>query len=136
MLSEAGIPSRAWINYPGRVWVESANEGAIYAPDGSHIALRPRNDLAACPGGATAATSEVSSSRPVFAGGTTRRLIVPFCRNRGQVDQHAVWTLVIVPSSRYRTTGHSPISVLVSAGRPFRISFTSLVISRHVSHST
>jgi hypothetical protein len=34
MLSDAGVASRAWINYPGRIWIESANEGAIYSPDG------------------------------------------------------------------------------------------------------
>jgi hypothetical protein len=34
MLSDAGVPSRAWINYPGRIWVETANEGAIYSSDG------------------------------------------------------------------------------------------------------
>jgi hypothetical protein len=34
MVSEAGVPSRAWVDYPGRIWVESANQGAIYSPDG------------------------------------------------------------------------------------------------------
>ena len=34
MVSDAGVPSRAWVNYPGRIWIESANEGAIYSPDG------------------------------------------------------------------------------------------------------
>jgi hypothetical protein len=34
LLSDAGAPSRGWIDYPGRVWIESSNEGAIYSPDG------------------------------------------------------------------------------------------------------
>jgi hypothetical protein len=34
MVSEAGVPSRAWVDYPGRIWVEVANQGAIYSPDG------------------------------------------------------------------------------------------------------
>jgi hypothetical protein len=34
ILSEAGVPSRAWIDRPGHVWVERAQEGAIYSPDG------------------------------------------------------------------------------------------------------
>jgi hypothetical protein len=34
MVSDAGMPSRAWVDYPGRIWVETANEGAIYSPDG------------------------------------------------------------------------------------------------------
>ena len=34
MVSDAGIPSRAWVDYPGRIWVETANAGAIYSPDG------------------------------------------------------------------------------------------------------
>ncbi len=34
VLNEAGQPSRAWIDYPGHIWVERANQGAIYSPDG------------------------------------------------------------------------------------------------------
>ena len=37
MLTEAGVPSRAWVNYPGRLWVDRANMGAIYSPDGMVI---------------------------------------------------------------------------------------------------
>ncbi len=29
----AGVASRAWIDYPGHIWLRS-NEGAIYSPDG------------------------------------------------------------------------------------------------------
>jgi hypothetical protein len=56
--------------------------------------------------------------------------------SKESLRQQAVLTPVIVPSSRKRTTGHSLISELVTAARPFRIAFTSLVNSRHVSHST
>jgi hypothetical protein len=34
VVSDAGIPSRAWLDYPGRIWVETENQGAIYSPDG------------------------------------------------------------------------------------------------------
>ncbi len=34
ILNDIGVPSRAWIDYPGHIWVERANEGAIYSPDG------------------------------------------------------------------------------------------------------
>jgi len=37
VLSDAGVPSRAWVDYPGRIWVEQANQGAIYSPDGMTI---------------------------------------------------------------------------------------------------
>jgi hypothetical protein len=41
MVSDAGVPSRAWVNYPGRIWVQSANERAIYSPDGFTIQFDP-----------------------------------------------------------------------------------------------
>lgn len=34
VVNDAGIPSRAWVDYPGRIWVLEANQGAIYSPDG------------------------------------------------------------------------------------------------------
>ena len=37
MVNDAGQPSRAWVNYPGRIWVANANMGAIYSPDGMVI---------------------------------------------------------------------------------------------------
>jgi len=37
VVNEAGVPSRAWVDYPGHIWVERANEGAIYSPDGIRI---------------------------------------------------------------------------------------------------
>jgi hypothetical protein len=30
----AGVPSRAWIDYPGHIWFQMGNQGAIYSPDG------------------------------------------------------------------------------------------------------
>jgi len=37
LVNEAGTPSRAWVDYPGRIWIDQANEGAIYSPDGIRI---------------------------------------------------------------------------------------------------
>jgi hypothetical protein len=40
LLTEAGIPSRAWPDwfYPAsRIWVDAFNEGAVYSPDGMLI---------------------------------------------------------------------------------------------------
>jgi hypothetical protein len=34
VLNDVGEPSRAWVDYPGRIWIERANQGAIYSPDG------------------------------------------------------------------------------------------------------
>jgi hypothetical protein len=34
VVNDVGVSSRAWVDYPGRIWVERANEGAIYSPDG------------------------------------------------------------------------------------------------------
>ncbi len=34
VLNDIGVPSRAWVDYPGHIWVERAHEGAIYSPDG------------------------------------------------------------------------------------------------------
>ena len=36
-MNDVGEPSRAWVNYPGRIWVDRANQGAIYSPDGLTI---------------------------------------------------------------------------------------------------
>jgi hypothetical protein len=33
----AGVPSRAWIDYPGHIWFQIGNQGAIYSPDGYTI---------------------------------------------------------------------------------------------------
>jgi hypothetical protein len=37
VVSDAGVASRAWVDYPGRIWVLQANQGAIYSPDGLRI---------------------------------------------------------------------------------------------------
>jgi hypothetical protein len=37
IVNEAGEPSRAWINYPGRAWIDRAQQGAIYTIDGMNI---------------------------------------------------------------------------------------------------
>ena len=37
LVNEVGEPSRAWIDWPGHVWVQYWNEGAVYSPDGMMI---------------------------------------------------------------------------------------------------
>ena len=37
VVNEAGMPSRAWIDYPGHIWIDRANQGAIYSPSGSTL---------------------------------------------------------------------------------------------------
>jgi len=37
LVNEIGQPSRAWVDYPGRIWVQSWNEGAVYSADGMTI---------------------------------------------------------------------------------------------------
>jgi hypothetical protein len=37
VVNEIGQPSRAWIDYPGHIWVQSWNEGAVYSADGMTI---------------------------------------------------------------------------------------------------
>ncbi len=37
VVNEAGMPSRAWLDYPGRIWVDRAQSGAVYSPDGFTI---------------------------------------------------------------------------------------------------
>ena len=34
IVNDAGEASRAWLDYPGRIWVQRANQGAVYSPDG------------------------------------------------------------------------------------------------------
>ena len=34
IVNDEGQPSRAWLDYPGRIWVQAAQQGAIYSPDG------------------------------------------------------------------------------------------------------
>ncbi len=37
LVNEAGMPSRAWIDRPGHIWVDSLHEGAVYSVDGMTI---------------------------------------------------------------------------------------------------
>ena len=37
LLSEAGEPARAWIDWPGHIWAESWHEGALFSSDGMTI---------------------------------------------------------------------------------------------------
>ena len=37
LVNEVGQPSRAWINWPGQIWAQYWNEGAVYSPDGMAI---------------------------------------------------------------------------------------------------
>jgi hypothetical protein len=37
LVSDAGVPSRAWVDYPGHLWIDRAYEGAVYTPDGFTI---------------------------------------------------------------------------------------------------
>jgi hypothetical protein len=37
LVNEIGQPSRAWVDYPGHIWVQSWNEGAVYSADGMTI---------------------------------------------------------------------------------------------------
>jgi hypothetical protein len=37
LVNEAGEPSRAWIDWPGHLWAQYWNVGAVYSPDGMTI---------------------------------------------------------------------------------------------------
>ena len=37
LVNEVGESSRAWIDYPGHLWAQAWNEGAIFTPDGLRI---------------------------------------------------------------------------------------------------
>jgi hypothetical protein len=34
VVNDVGAPSRAWIDYPGHIWIDRADQGALYSPDG------------------------------------------------------------------------------------------------------
>jgi hypothetical protein len=34
IVNDVGMASRAWEDYPGHIWIEAVNMGAIYSPDG------------------------------------------------------------------------------------------------------
>ena len=37
LVNEIGQPSRAWIDWPGRIWADGYQQGAIVSPDGMVI---------------------------------------------------------------------------------------------------
>jgi hypothetical protein len=37
LVNDAGEASRGWIEHPGRIWVQRADQGAIYSADGMTI---------------------------------------------------------------------------------------------------
>ena len=37
LTNELGQTSRAWIDWPGHIWVPTLNKGAVYSPDGFTI---------------------------------------------------------------------------------------------------
>jgi len=37
LVNEAGQPSRAWVDWPGRIWAENYQQGAMVSPDGMVI---------------------------------------------------------------------------------------------------
>jgi hypothetical protein len=37
VVNEIGQPSRAWVDYPGHIWTQYWNVGAVYSPDGLTI---------------------------------------------------------------------------------------------------
>jgi hypothetical protein len=37
LVNEAGDASRAWIDWPGHIWAQNWNEGAVYSADGTVI---------------------------------------------------------------------------------------------------
>src|SRR5262249_14882281 len=37
VVNNVGEASRAWLDYPGRIWVDRANQGAVYSPDGLRV---------------------------------------------------------------------------------------------------
>ncbi len=34
ILNDVGESSRAWIDYPGHIWIDRSNQGAIFSPSG------------------------------------------------------------------------------------------------------
>jgi hypothetical protein len=37
LVNEIGVPSRAWVDWPGHIWAQNWHEGAVYSPDGMTI---------------------------------------------------------------------------------------------------
>jgi hypothetical protein len=34
ILNDVGEPSRAWVDYPGHIWIERSSQGALFSPNG------------------------------------------------------------------------------------------------------
>jgi hypothetical protein len=62
LTNEAGASSRAWIDWPGHIWVDAWAEGAIYSPDGNSI--RSRRSVAALRSAAAPAASAGAAPLP------------------------------------------------------------------------
>jgi len=43
VVNDVGLASRAWVDYPGHIWIDRANIGAIFSPDG--FTLQPQRRL-------------------------------------------------------------------------------------------
>lgn len=37
LVNEIGQPSRAWIDWPGHIWAQAWDQGAVFSPDGMTI---------------------------------------------------------------------------------------------------
>jgi len=37
LVNEIGTPSRAWVDWPGHIWAQTWNMGAVYSPDATTI---------------------------------------------------------------------------------------------------
>ena len=37
LVNELGQPTRGWVDWPGHIWAQNWNEGAVYSPDGMTI---------------------------------------------------------------------------------------------------
>jgi hypothetical protein len=37
IVTDAGVAFKGWVDYPRRIWIDRANQGAMYAPDGLQI---------------------------------------------------------------------------------------------------
>jgi hypothetical protein len=37
LVMDTGEPARAWVDWPGHIWIGAWNQGAIYSPDGMVI---------------------------------------------------------------------------------------------------
>ena len=67
LVNEVGTPSRGWVNYPGRLWVDRAQVGGIYSAGWHDDPVRQRDHLAArarAAAASTACSKEVAIAAP------------------------------------------------------------------------